>query len=135
MNKKLSLTPFLQGFILMVGLVLFSFNFVLAQGDAVRGKVADSNGNPIGGANISEKGGKKGVISDAEGNFALTVNSPRAVLVFSYVGYTTVEVPVNGQAVVNATLQVSSGNTLSGVVVTALGITRNKRSLGYDVGN
>src|SRR6185312_3447683 len=81
-----------------------------------------------------EKGGKKGVISDAEGNFALTVNSPRAVLVFSYVGYTTVEVPVNGQAVVNATLQVSSGNTLSGVVVTALGITRNKRSLGYDVG-
>jgi len=134
MNKKLSLTPFLQGFILMVGLVLFSFNVVLAQGHAVRGKVADSNGNPIGGANISEKGGKKGVISDAEGNFALTVNSPRAVLVFSYVGYTTVEVPVNGQAVVNATLQVSSGNTLSGVVVTALGITRNKRSLGYDVG-
>jgi len=74
MNKKLSLTPFLQGFILMVGLVLFSFNVVLAQGHAVRGKVADSNGNPIGGANISEKGGKKGVISDAEGNFALTVN-------------------------------------------------------------
>ena len=134
MNKKLSLTPLLQGFILMAGLMLFSFNVVLAQGHAVRGKVADANGNPIAGANISEKGGKKGVISDAEGNFTLTVASPQAVLVFSYVGYNTIEVPVKGEAVVNATLQVSSSNTLSGVVVTALGITRNKRSLGYDVG-
>ena len=134
MNKKLSLTPLLQGFILMAGFMLFSFNVVLGQGRTIRGKVADSNGSPLAGANISEKGGKKGIISDAEGNFSLTVSSPEAVLVFSYVGYKSVEVPVKGQSFINATLEASNGNILSVVVVTALGITRNKRSLGYDVG-
>ena len=114
--------------------MLFSFNVVLAQGRTIRGKVADSNGSPLAGANISEKGGKKGIISDAEGNFSLTVSSPEAVLVFSYVGYKSVEVPVKGQSFINATLEASNGNILSVVVVTALGITRNKRSLGYDVG-
>ena len=108
----------------MIGLFLSSFNVVLAQGHTIRGKVADSNGSPLAGANISEKGVKKGVISDAEGNFTMTVSSPQAVLVFSYVGYNTVEVPVKGQAIINATLQAGSSNTLSGVVVTDRKSTR-----------
>ena len=134
MSKKLSLFPLLQLPTLLLGVLLLSSNISMAQSQTIKGKVADASGGPIAGANVSEKGGKKGVISDVAGNFTLTVSSPDAVLVFSYVGYTSIEVPVKGQSFINATLQASSSNTLSGVVVTALGITRNKKSLGYDVG-
>ncbi len=134
MSKKLSLFPLLQLPTLLLGVLLLSSNISMAQSQIIKGKVADASGGPIAGANVSEKGGKKGVISDVAGNFTLTVSSPDAVLVFSYVGYTSIEVPVKGQSFINATLQASSSNTLSGVVVTALGITRNKKSLGYDVG-
>src|SRR5665213_990251 len=134
MSKKLSPTPLLKWSILMTGLMLFSLNVVFAQDQVVKGKVSDPNGSPLAGANVIEKGGKKGVISDADGNFTLTVSSPKAVLVFSYVGYNSVEVPVKGQTFISETLQTGNNITLSGVVVTALGITRNKRSLGYDVG-
>jgi TonB-linked SusC/RagA family outer membrane protein len=134
MSKKLSFIPLLQWPLLLLGFMLFSLNVVLAQSQVIKGKVTDASGEPLAGANLSEKGGKKGAISDAAGNFTLTVSGPEAVLVFSYIGYNSVEIPIKGQAFINATMQAGSGNTLSGVVVTALGITRNKKSLGYDVG-
>ncbi|MEO8415951.1 MAG: SusC/RagA family TonB-linked outer membrane protein [Ginsengibacter sp.] len=134
MSKQQSLGPMLKWSIITAGLMLFSLNVVLAQSRVIKGKVADTNGSPLVGADISEKGSKKGVISDAGGDFSLTVSRPGAVLVISYVGYNSIEVPVNGQSIINATLEVGNGSNLSGVVVTALGITRTKRSLGYDVG-
>jgi len=134
MRKKLSLIPLLQWSMLLLGFMLFFSSIVMAQSQTIKGKIVDASGAPLAGANVSEKGGKKGVISDIAGNFTLGVSSSDAVLVISYVGYTSIEVPVKGQTFINATLQSGSGNTLTGVVVTALGITRNKRSLGYDVG-
>jgi len=139
MIRKFSLAPFLQWMMLCLGIALFVPSFALAQDNArqgkfiVKGKVSDASG-PLAGANVSEKGSKKGVITNASGDFELAVSGPTAVLVFSYVGYNSFETPVGGKAVINAILQAGAGNTLSGVVVTALGITRNKRSLGYDVG-
>ena len=73
-------------------------------------------------------------MSDAAGVFEIPVAGSAATLVISFVGYNTTEIAVKGKTFVNATLESANGNTLSGVVVTALGITRTKKSLGYDVG-
>src|ERR1700686_919196 len=113
MSKKLSIIPLLQWPLLLLGFMLFSLNVVLAQSQVIKGKVTDASGGPLAGANVSEKGGKKGAISDAAGNFTLTVSGPEAVLVFSYIGYNSVEIPIKGEAFINATMQADSGNTLS----------------------
>ena len=99
----------------------------------VKGKVSDNNG-PMPGVTVSEKGKSKATTTDAQGNFELDVSSPKAILVFSYIGYRTIEVPVNGQTMITINLEAGKSQDLSGVVVTALGITRTKRSLGYSVG-
>ncbi|TDW95885.1 SusC/RagA family TonB-linked outer membrane protein [Dinghuibacter silviterrae] len=99
----------------------------------VKGSVVDAGG-PLDGASISEKGAQGGTTSDKNGNFSLSVSGRNAVLVVSYVGYNNTELALNGKNFVKVTLQPTNGNTMSGVVVTALGITRSKRSLGYDVG-
>ena len=62
----------------------------------VKGQVLDSNGEPIIGANVLEKGTTNGTITDMDGNFTLNVRS-NATLVVSYIGYTAQEVAVNNQ--------------------------------------
>ena len=99
----------------------------------VKGNVSDSHG-PMTGVTVSEKGSTKVTTSDEHGNFELTVSGPGAILVFSYVGYATAEIAVNGRHDLSVTLETGKAQELSGVVVTALGITRAKKSLGYAVG-
>lgn len=133
MRTKNSLTPILQWLILL-GFTLFTNTLVIAQKEQIiKGKVSDANG-PLTGATVSEKGGKVIVMSNASGNFEIPVSSSTATLVFSFVGYNNLEIPAKGKTAINVVLEASTGNTLSGVVVTALGITRTKKSLGYDVG-
>lgn len=140
MSKKTSFPSLLKWPVMLLGLVLGVCSMATAQ-DAgkkttqlvVKGKVYDANGALVG-ANVAEKGKGIAASTDATGSFQLAVSGPGATLVFTYVGYDTVELALNGQTSVTATLQPSKGRELSGVVVTALGITRNKRSLGYDVG-
>ena len=79
-------------FILMLSIV--SINFMNAQ--SVSGSVTDASGNPLTGVNIIEKSTSNGVISDFDGKYMISV-SENATLVFSYVGYNTQEVEVNGQ--------------------------------------
>ena len=134
MSKQFSSKPSSKWIPLFFGFMLFFLNVSLAQKQLITGKVADANGNPLAGANVSEKGSKKGVIADAGGNFSLSVSGPEAILIISYVGYSNAEISIKGKTFINASLQAGGGTMLSGAVVTALGITRNKRSLGYDVG-
>jgi TonB-linked SusC/RagA family outer membrane protein len=104
-----------------------------AQADfLVRGKVSDANG-AVSGVTVTEKGKSNVTVTDADGNFSLNVANSSAVLVFTSVGFKTLEISIAGQNVVNAIME-SSAQELEGVVVTALGITREKRSLGYSVG-
>src|SRR5579871_666107 len=133
MSKQLTSIPFSKWPLLFFCFMVFSLNTVFAQSVAIKGKVSDANG-PLAGATVSEKGASSGVTTDAEGNFKLSVSSTHAIIVISYIGYANDEVALNGRTFITETLQSGNGNTLSGVVVTALGITRNKRSLGYDVG-
>lgn len=92
---------------------------------------AAESGESLPGVNIIVKGTTTGTITDFDGKYE--IDAPKdGTLVFSFVGYETKEVPVNGQSVINVSLDISS-ETLDDVVVTALGIKREKKALGYAV--
>ena len=95
----------------------------------VTGTVVDNMGIPTPGTNILEKGTTNGTLTDFNGNFSIDVPGD-AVLVVSYIGFQTKEVAVNNQSNINISLEEDS-QQLSEVVVTALGISREKKSLGY----
>ncbi|MDR3714123.1 MAG: SusC/RagA family TonB-linked outer membrane protein [Puia sp.] len=99
----------------------------------VSGVVRDANG-PLEGVNVSEKGKAKGTITNFGGKFTLNVSGADAILVFTYVGYKSIEVPVQGRAQLQVVMEAGKAQELSNVVVTALGITRQKKALGYSVG-
>ena len=94
-------------------LFLLGATFIYAQ-QGVSGTVSDASGNPIPGVNVVEKGTTNGTASDFDGNYSISVSS-NATLVFSYVGYGTVEQAVNG-ATMNVTL--SEGEKLDEIVLT-----------------
>ena len=98
----------------------------------VKGRVV-SSGTALQGATVSEKGTTNSTFTDAGGNFSLQVKNLNATLVFSSIGYITLEVALKGRSDLSIELQPDS-KQLEGVVVTALGITRDKKSLGYSVG-
>lgn len=98
----------------------------------VKGTIIDSTGEPLIGVSIQEVNTSNGTITDIDGNYTLTVSNSNAKLRFSYIGYETVEMDVNGQETINLTLKDDS-QLLQEVVVTALGIKREKKMLGYAV--
>lgn len=103
----------------------------LAQDPVIRGKVtAADNGNALPGVTVQVKGTAKGTTTGNEGEFNITAPGNNTVLVFRYVGYLAQEVPVNGRSALQVTLQPDTRN-LEQVVVTALGITRKERAVGY----
>lgn len=95
----------------------------------VSGKVVDTNGEPLIGTSVLEKGTKNGVSTDANGNFKITVKSPDAVLVLKYIGFKDKEVSVNGQRVLNITLE-ENVNSLNEVVVVGYGQVRKQDLTG-----
>ncbi|WP_426587311.1 SusC/RagA family TonB-linked outer membrane protein [Mucilaginibacter sp. R-33] len=100
----------------------------------VTGKVTDEKGGPLIGVSVSEKGTKNGVLTDANGNYKLQVSADNAVLLFSYVGYNPKTEPLNGRTTLNVTLEPKS-TAISEIVVTALGIKRESKKLGYAAEN
>ena len=77
---------------------------VYAQNITVTGTVIDNTGEPLIGATVMQKGTQHGVATDIDGNFTISVPS-KATLQFSYIGYDTKEVPVNGQTRIDVTLE------------------------------
>ncbi|WP_248282140.1 SusC/RagA family TonB-linked outer membrane protein [Mucilaginibacter robiniae] len=105
-----------------------TFNHLLAD-EKVTGKVTDDKGQPLPGVSVKVKGKPTGTVTNIDGAF--TIDAPEnATLVVTYVGFTAQEVAVNGQNSVNVKLLPSS-SALNEVVVTALGIKRESKSLGY----
>ncbi|TZF81348.1 SusC/RagA family TonB-linked outer membrane protein [Pedobacter sp. BS3] len=96
----------------------------------VSGKVTDTKNNPLPGVSILIKGTQTSTISDYNGNYKIAVPNANAVLVFTYLGFERKEVPVSGKAMLNVSL-IEKVTDLNEVVVTALGITREEKALGY----
>jgi TonB-linked SusC/RagA family outer membrane protein len=97
----------------------------------ITGTVLSSDGGPLQGVSIIIKGTKIGTSTDASGKFSINVE-PGQVLVISYIGFLTVEQPVNGRTTVDVVLQ-KAIKEADLVVVTALGITKRVKSLTYNV--
>ena len=108
---------------------LLSAQVAMAQ-KAVTGVVSDSDGIPLPGATVLVQGTTTGVTTDFDGNFSINVSEGQS-LEFSFVGYDTAVVTVGAGNVINISL--SLGTQLEEVIVTSLGITREKRALGYAV--
>jgi len=116
--------------LLFLSICMLSLTFYAsAQEIKVSGSVKDANGEPLLGATITIKGTIKGVVTDNSGNYSIL--APKgATLVFSFVGFNKKEVVVGNQTQINVSL---SDKVLGEVVVTALGVSREERSLGYSV--
>ncbi len=118
---------------LLLALIVFcSWQIALAQ-RTITGTVTDAkDGSTIPGVNIMVKGTTTGTITDLNGAFSVKVTGNDQMLVFSFIGYDGKEVAVGSQNVVNVALT-QTAEVIEGVVVTALGIKREKKALGYSM--
>lgn len=98
----------------------------------ISGVIKDDTGEPVIGANILVKGTNNGVITDPDGRFNLKISQANAILVVSYIGYLSQEIPVGSQRTFTIVLHPSTEH-IGEVVVTALGIKRETKALGYAV--
>lgn len=115
---------------MLVLLLIASAQVIFAQ-TTITGTVTGSeDGNPIPGATVLVKGTTIGVITDLDGHYSLKVPGEGKLLQFSFVGMVTKEVTIGTQTVINIVLEPDVMD-LEGVVVTAMGITREKKALGY----
>lgn len=114
----------------MVFWCMFLFTgFAFAQQKTITGKVtASDNDMPIPGVNVIEKGTANGSATDFNGNYEIVVNSPDAVLEFTYVGFTAKEVAVGNQTVINVSLD-PNVESLDETVIVGFGGTQKKASL------
>jgi len=108
---------------------VFAFGFSV-QAQSISGTVSDENGVPLPGATVLVEGTQNGVSTDFDGNYSIDASSGDT-LVFSFVGYSSQSVVVGSSATVNVSLQ--PDNALSEVVVTALGVKRNVKAVGYSI--
>lgn len=108
-------------------------NFAFAQNVKITGLVKDkASGEPLIGVSIKEKNvPSNGTITNKNGQFELAISSAKATLVFSYIGYTSKEIALNGEK--NLEVALTPGLLLNETVVTALGVERESKSLGYNV--
>lgn len=120
--------PFMMKKRLLLFPLLFLTLGLFAQ-TAVSGKVTGQDGAPLIGANILVKGASAGTVTDIDGNYSLVIPTGYNTLIFSYTGFNPEEIEVSGPGTINVTL--TEGVVLNEAVVTALGISREKKSLGY----
>jgi len=123
----------MRKFAMMLVLLIFAgVQVVLAQ-TTITGVVSSADdGQPIPGAAVQVKGTTIGVTTDVNGRYSLRVPADGKILEYRFVGMTTKEVTIGTQTVINIVLETEAMD-IEGVVVTALGISREKKALGYAV--
>ncbi len=116
---------------MILAIVGWNVSSAYAQ-NIVSGKVTSrKDKSPLPGVTVFEKNsGGNGTVTDLDGNFKISVKGESSTLIFSYIGYKTNEVAINGRSTINIDLNEDIEH-LSEVVVTALGISREEESLGY----
>ena len=98
----------------------------------ITGAVTDNTGDPVIGASVTVLNGQEGTLTDAMGQYSIALYDGQTKLVFSYFGFETQTVDVSGKSILNVTLTPSEIQ-LEEVVITALGVSREERALGYAV--
>jgi TonB-linked SusC/RagA family outer membrane protein len=123
-----------KALLLVVALFTMTLSYeVSAQQRVVTGKViSDEDGLGLPGATVLAKGTTVGTTTDLDGNYSINVPAGSNVLIFSFVGLKASEESIGNRTVINVTLTIDASQ-LSEVVVTAIGIEREKKALGYGV--
>lgn len=116
-------------FVLILSLLSMT---AFAQNITVKGVVKDATGETVIGGSVVVKGTSNGTVTDIDGNYTLSNVPANGTLEFSYIGMKTQAVNVGGKSIINVTLEEDS-QTLDEVVVTALGLKREQKALGYAV--
>ena len=109
--------------LLMILLFLASAS-VFAQEIMVSGTITDENGNPLPGATLQVKGTTRGTLTDSDGRYSINVSSASDILLFSFVGYKVLEVPVQGRTTINVSMELE----LQAIEVTVVGYGTQKKS-------
>lgn len=132
--KKIILLAFSPGNSRFCFLLLSCFLITVgAYAQTVRGTVTDE-GKPVAGATVSVKGTTRATSTDSVGAFSISA-AATDVLVVSFIGYATLDVPVNGRTSVPVIMLKGNGTELDAVIVTALGVRREAKKLGYSTTN
>ncbi|MFC5411412.1 SusC/RagA family TonB-linked outer membrane protein [Larkinella bovis] len=119
----------LIGLLCLFGAVSFSF----AQSRTITGKVTSAeDSSPLPGVNIVVKGTSRGATTNTNGEYTLSVPDNAGTLTFSFIGFKTTDVSIGNRSVIDLVLQ-PDASTLQEIVVTALGISREKKALNYSV--
>ncbi|MBJ7880213.1 SusC/RagA family TonB-linked outer membrane protein [Gelidibacter salicanalis] len=118
---------------LLTLLLAFVMQITFAQQQAVTGTVTDEIGLPLPGATVIIKGTSAGVSTDFDGKYSIEASTGQT-LVFSYVGYASKSVTVGSSTVINVQLS-EDAQALEEVVITALGISRNEKAVGFATQN
>jgi TonB-linked SusC/RagA family outer membrane protein len=123
----------MRRFLLLFSLQFLWFSPLFAQERTVSGVVSSAqDGAELPGVNVLLKGTSTGTVTDVDGKFSLTVPSDDAILVFTFIGLASQEVEVGSRSNLNVQMQ-PEFSELSEVIVTAVGIEREKKALGYAV--
>ncbi|MDN3670244.1 TonB-dependent receptor [Echinicola jeungdonensis] len=118
--------PYLGKLWMLMVMAFLTITFsTIAQQTNVSGTVSDPNGEPIPGVNILEKGTNNGTVTNLDGEFSFTVSSPDASLTFSFIGFQSQEITLNGQTNLNVILT-ESISSLEEVVIIGYGTQREK---------
>ncbi|NME67327.1 SusC/RagA family TonB-linked outer membrane protein [Flammeovirga aprica] len=118
--------------LLLVSLMLSVVFAALAQERTVSGVITDPTGETLPGVAVVVKGTTQGTVTGIDGSYRLMASGDNPVLIFKIVGYKTQEVPVGTRSEISITLE-EDIEQLDEIVVTALGIEKDKKSLGYSV--
>lgn len=103
-----------------LAMVILASNTVFAQKLTVRGTVLDSKNEPVVAAGVQEKGTSNGAVTDLDGKFSITVSGKNAVLLFTSIGYSSIEMPVAGRTVLDV-IMTEDSEMLDNVVVVGYG--------------
>lgn len=117
---------------LLLLLLVAAIGQLSAQQKTITGKVTDSKGEALSNASVVIKGTKEGTTTKQDGTFSLNVSASAKIIVFSYTGYTDEEIDISNKTSISVKLTNEEKN-LKEVVVTAMGIKKDKKTLGYGV--
>ncbi len=117
---------------MLLMILLLGTSVVIGQSEVTGTVTGETDGMPLPGVSVVLEGTTRGVSTNFDGNYTITVPNTNATLIFSYIGFKTQEIIVDGRTTINLVMT-EDAEALDEVVVTALGIKREQKSLGYSV--
>ncbi len=123
----------MKRFTVLLAFLVFVFSGIYAQNIQITGNVTGAeDGAPLPGVSVVVKGTTLGTVTDFNGDYVLSVPQSATTLIFSFVGMQTVEVPIEGRTTIDLVMDPDALN-LDEVVVTAIGMSKDAKALGYSV--